>query len=111
MAGTEASEFGCNLDGVQATAAQLSGVHNSLEHFDKNADAHAGDIGSSVIQQALQEFYDESSDQREKITGSVGALASMLQGVYDGVVQVDNALAGSLPDIPPAKAETTGQHA
>ncbi len=97
----QSGTFACNLDAVEATARQLRDVLDELQHFDDRDDAYAGALASQRIRSALDEFQEESSDQRKKITDSVDALAQMLQGLADGVRQVDTALAESLPDIPP----------
>jgi hypothetical protein len=93
-----AAVFACNVDAVEATARQLGRVFDELSNFDRRDDAHAGDLASGPIRNALHEFYDDSSDQREKITDSVKGLRDMLQGLAQGVRDVDKALADSLPD-------------
>lgn len=77
--------FACNLEAVEATAGQLGRVFDELSNFDRRDDAHAGDLASSPIRTALHDFYDDSSDQREKITDSVKGLRDMLQGLAQGV--------------------------
>jgi hypothetical protein len=94
----QASSFGCNVAAVEATARQLHQVLDELRNFNRRDDAFAGALSSDAIQAALNDFHHDSSDQREKITGSVEALGKMLQGLADGVREVDRALAGSLPD-------------
>jgi hypothetical protein len=93
-----AGSFGCNLAAVDATARQLRQVLDELRNFNRRDDEFAGALSSGRIQAALNKFYADSSDQRKKITGSVEALGNMLQGLADGVREVDKALAGSLPD-------------
>jgi hypothetical protein len=90
--------FACNVEAVEATAKQLGRVFDELSNFDRRDDAHAADLSSSPIRNALHDFYDDSSDQREKITESVKGLRDMLQALAQGVRDVDNALADSLPD-------------
>lgn len=97
--------FRCNLEEVERTAGQLSSVRDELDHFDDRGDAYAGALASGLIQSALDDFYKNSSDQRKKITDSVSALQKMLQGLADGVRDVDEALYKSLPDAP---AKTSG---
>lgn len=106
MGGTSRStSFGCNIEAVQATAQQLDSVLDELRDFPRRDDEYSGQLASRKISGALDEFHKESSDQREKIKGSVEALARMLHGLADGVRQVDTALAGSLPDPEKAAAE------
>jgi hypothetical protein len=94
----QAGSFGCNVAAVEATARQLHQVLDELRNFNRRDDAFAGALSSRAIQAALNDFYDDSSDQRKKIMGSVEGLEKMLQGLADGVREVDKALAGSLPD-------------
>lgn len=99
MGGTpQSGVFGCNLEAVVATARQLRDVLDELRQFGQRDDSYAGALASPPIGGALDEFHDESSDQREKIKSSVEALAQMLQGLADGVRDVDRALADSLPE-------------
>ena len=99
--------FACNVEAVEATAKQLDRVFDELSNFDRRDDAHAADLASSPIRNALQDFYDDSSDQRDKIKESVKGLRDMLQALAQGVREVDGALAASLPDgtTDPAAAE------
>jgi hypothetical protein len=90
--------FGCNLEAVDTTAKQLSQVFDELEHFDGRDDLHAGDLASNKIQNALHHFYTDSSDQRKKVKDSVKGLRDILQGLAQGVRDVDATLADSLPD-------------
>jgi hypothetical protein len=98
--------FACNVEAVEATARQLGRVFDELSNFDRRDDAHAGDLSSSPIRNALHDFYDDSSDQREKITDSVKGLRDMLQGLAQGVREVDKVLTDSLPDGTAAPAST-----
>jgi hypothetical protein len=93
--------FACNLEAVDATAHQLGGVLDELKNFKSRDDAYAAALASEPIRSALDHFSDDSSDQRDKITGSVEALRDMLQGLAQGVRDVDAALAGSLPEAEP----------
>jgi hypothetical protein len=95
-----ADRFGCDLDAVEATARQLGQVLDELEHFDSRDDSHAGDLASGRIQSALHSFYEDSSDQRKKVTDSVKGLRDILDGLADGVRQLDQGLADALPDQP-----------
>jgi hypothetical protein len=99
MGGTpQSGTFACNVEAVDATAQRLRDVLDELQHFGDRDDAYDGALASQPIRSALDHFYDDSSDQRDKVKGSVEALAQMLQGLVDGVRQVDKALYDSLPD-------------
>jgi hypothetical protein len=100
--------FGCNVEAVETTAQQLSGVLDELKNFKSRDDEYAAALASNPIHSALDHFSDDSSDQRDKITGSVEALRDMLQGLAQGVHDVDQALAGSLPDAEPVPASSGG---
>jgi hypothetical protein len=104
--------FACNVEAVEATVQQLGGVLDELENFRSEDDAHAGDLSSNPIRSALDRFYQDSSDQRDKITDSVQALHDMLQALAQGVRDVDQALTASLPDAqapgPQVPATTAG---
>lgn len=91
--------FSCNLDAVDATITRLQRVLRELDDFTKRNDGLGNPLASDKISDALRGFSDGSSDQREKVKGSVEALTAMLKGLADGVRQVDSALAGSLPDV------------
>jgi archaellum component FlaC len=93
-----AGVFGCNLDAVDLTAKQLAQVHDELEHFDNRGDQHVADLASNKIQNALHHFYTDSSDQRKKVKDSVKGLRDILQGLAQGVRDIDSTLADSLPD-------------
>lgn len=96
----QSTAFGCNLEAVEATAASLRLVLDELKNFSNRDDFYAASLASNDIRQALEDFSSDSSDHRDKITGSVDALAAMLEGVASGVREVDRALAGSIPDVP-----------
>src|SRR5690349_4287452 len=51
--------FACNVEAVEATARQLGRVFDELSNFDRRDDAHAGDLASSPIRNALHDFYDD----------------------------------------------------
>lgn len=94
-----AQVFSCNLDAVDATVERLGRVLTELGEFTKRTGEYEGTLASSKISNALHDFDKNSSEQRDKLKGSVEALHAMLKGLADGVRQVDTALAGSLPDI------------
>jgi uncharacterized protein YukE len=94
----QSGSFGCNLEAVETTARQLRDVLAELRQFKNRDDSYAGALASRPIGSALDDFHNDSSDQREKIESSVEALAQMLQGLADGVREVDKALADSLPE-------------
>jgi hypothetical protein len=99
MGGTpQSGTFACNVEAVDATAQRLRDVLDELQHFGDRDDAYQGALASQPIRSALNRFYRNSSDQRKKIKDSVDSLAQMLQGLADGVRQVDKALYDSLPD-------------
>jgi hypothetical protein len=99
MGGTpQSGTFACNVEAVDATAQRLRDVLDELQHFGDRDDAYQGALASQPIRSALDHFYRNSSDQRKKIKDSVDSLAQMLQGLADGVRQVDKALHDSLPD-------------
>ncbi len=102
----QSGSFGCNLEAVDATARQLREVLDELRHFDDRDDSYAGALASPPIRSALDEFHRDSSDQRDKVKGSVEALAQMLQSLADGVRQVDKALSDSLSQ--PTTGTTAG---
>jgi hypothetical protein len=92
--------FACDIDAVEATAGKLDRVLDDLRSSGARDDGYANALASPRrIEPALQKFRDNSSDEREKIAGSVEALARMLHGLVNGVREVDAALAGSLPDV------------
>jgi uncharacterized protein YukE len=107
---TTSGIFACNLDAVDATAKQLDQVYDELQNFSRRDDSQAGDLASAKIQNALQDFYDDSSDQREKITDAVKGLRDILKGLAQGVRDVDSSLAGALadPQAPGPAAQAVG---
>jgi hypothetical protein len=102
--------FACNVEAVEATARQLGRVFDELSNFDRRDDAHAADLSSSPIRNALQDFYDDSSDQRDKIKDSVKGVRDMLQALAQGVRDIDTTLAGALEEgaAAPVAADRAG---
>lgn len=93
---------------VDVTVQQLSGVLDELKNFKSREDEYAAALASDPIRSALDHFSDDASDQRDKITGSVEVLRDMLQGLAQGVRDVDAALAGFLPDAEPDPVASPG---
>lgn len=93
-----ATDFGCNLEAVEQTATELKTVVDELNGFKSRSDEFHEALQSRTIEGAVRHFADDSSDFREKVSGTIDALQRMLQGVVDGVRSIDKGLTESLPD-------------
>jgi hypothetical protein len=59
-------------------------------------DRYDGATGSSAIEGALEEFFSESSDNREKMDELLKRASGLLRGLAEGVESVDTGLTDSL---------------
>lgn len=104
-----AREFGCNLEAVDRTSSQLKTVADELKGFHGRSDEFHWALVSGKIEDAIREFSKDSSDFRDKVSGTITALHEMLQGVVDGVRSIDRGLTESLPDAEELKLPAQGK--
>lgn len=93
-----ATEFGCNLEAVERTASQLAKVVEELRGFHDRGGEYHWALVSDKIENAVRDFSNDSSDFRDKVSGTIEALQKMLQGLAEGVRNIDDGLAKSLPE-------------
>lgn len=92
MAGT----FGADPQVAGQMSAQLAQIRSAMTSMDRTFDNYGGATGSTRVAEALQEFFSESSDNREKMDGLLERAAGLLGGLAEGTTSVDTALRDSL---------------
>ncbi len=100
-------EFGCDLDAVDATVDQLTQVADELANFASRDDSYAAALASDRIQNALNDFHNDSSDRRGKLEESVTAITEMLRALATGVREIDTAFAEALPEAQQVAMDVT----
>ena len=88
--------FGCNPAVAGQIAQQLNGIKSSLEAFGQDKRPFEGVTGSQRVEKALNDFFSDSSDSRDKMRGLLDRAAGLLGGLAEGTTGVDQGLAGSL---------------
>jgi len=94
-----ADRFGCDLGAVERTATQLGTVANEMRTFGSRRDEFATSLRSDIIQNAIRQFEDDSSDHRDKVVQAIDALKKVLDGLIDGCRTVDEALSAGLAEF------------
>lgn len=91
-----AEKFGANAKLAGQVSGELSNIRSNMKSMGDMFDRYDGATGSSRIEEALEEFFSESSDNREKMDGLLKRGAGLLRGLSDGVEAADAALVKNL---------------
>jgi hypothetical protein len=92
MAGT----FGANPQVAGQVSGELAGIRSEMQGLGKIFDGYRGATGSKRVEGALNDFYEDSSDSREKLDKLLERASGLLRGLSEGTIAVDNGLADSL---------------
>lgn len=92
MAGT----FGCDPQAAGRMSGELAQIRSGMTAMGRIFDRYDGATGSGRIERALEEFFAQSSDNREKMDGLLERASGLLAGLAEGTTSVDKGLAGSL---------------
>lgn len=99
-----AEVFAANLTAVDELAGDLTRILSELRSLDSVFDGYDGSLGSGRVEDALNGFYNDSSEARRKIEGLVESVRDMLGSVSSGSRQVDTDLRNSFDQPAPAAA-------
>lgn len=91
-----AETFGGNPQVADQMSRQLAQIRSEMTSMGRIFDGYEGATGSGRIEDALREFFSESSDNREKMDGLLERASGLLRGLADGTNEVDQALVTSL---------------
>ena len=97
MAGsTKASSFGANPRAASEVSRELSRIRSEMGTLAKGRGDLKGVTGSKSVEEALDRFFSESSDNRKAMDELLKGASSLLRALADGTTSVDQALAGAL---------------
>ena len=99
-----ADAFAANLTAVDQLAADLSQILADVRSLNSIFDGYDGSLGSGQVEDALNRFYNDSSEARRKVEGLVESVRDMLTSVASGSRQVDTDLRNSFDQPAPAQA-------
>jgi hypothetical protein len=85
-----------DLDGLDAFAAQLNRITDTMDATRRLIDAARSDLGSSDVAHALDRFEDRWDDGRQKIEDNGKTLATMVTESTKAYRKADSELTSSL---------------
>lgn len=91
-----ADKFGANPQAAGQMAADLAEIRSAMKGMGATFDRYDDAVGSARISEALDEFFSESSDNREAMDGLLNRASRMLRGLDDGTTSIDHELAKAL---------------
>ena len=98
-----ADRFRCNPQVAAEMSRQLSQVRADVGSLGDAIDRSGSETGSPRIQDALHDFFHDSSDSREKLDKLLERAAGMLAGLAEGTTTLDSGLSDALdPQQAPA---------
>lgn len=100
-----ADKFGADPQVAGEMSKELAGIRSDMGAIRGLFDGYDGATGSARVESALDDFYTDSSDSREKLDQLLERAAGLLGGLAEGTTSVDKGLAGSLTPRDGAGAE------
>jgi hypothetical protein len=91
-----AEKFGANPRAAGDMSSELARVRSAMRGMGSTFDRYDDAVGSARVAEALDQFFSESSDNRESMDGLLKRASGMLRGLHDGTTSVDDGLAGAL---------------
>lgn len=91
-----AEKFSADPQVAGDVARELNRIRTDMRSLGRTIDRYDDVTGSARVQAALHDFFDDSSDNREKLDGLLERAAGMLRGLAEGTTSVDKGLAGAL---------------
>jgi hypothetical protein len=91
-----AGAFGCDPQVAGQVAGELARVRSDMGSTARAFDGYEQVTGSRRVAAALDRFFAESSDNREKMERLLERASGLLGGLAEGTVAVDRGLAGAL---------------
>lgn len=85
-----------DLDGLEQFASTLENVRKTMDGTRKLFDSYTGDLGSSKVADALDDFDSNWHDGRKEINGQLQGLAKMADGAVKSLRQTDAKLGTEL---------------
>lgn len=92
MAGT----FGCDQQAADRMSGELAQIRSDMASMGRIFQGYDGATGSKGIEGALEGFFSDSSDNREKMDALLERASGLLGGLAEGTAAVDKSLADSL---------------
>jgi hypothetical protein len=91
-----AERFSADPPAAGQVSKELAEIRSAMGSMGRTFDGFDGAVGSSAIEEALEEFFSESSDNRESMEKLLKRASGLLRGLAEGTTSVDGGLAGSL---------------
>ena len=79
-----ARTFGCDRQAASQMSTELAQIRSDMTAMGRIFDGYHGATGSGRIEQALAEFFSDSSDNREKMDGLLERASGLLAGLAEG---------------------------
>lgn len=95
--------FGSDPQVAEQMSGELADIRSAIASMGRVFEGFEGATASARIEEALGEFFSESSDYRENMDGLLERASGLLAGLAEGTTAVDEGLATSLEpeDAPP----------
>ena len=92
-----AGTFGANPAAAMQASRELARIRSDMGSLASGGRAgFEGVTGSGRVEEALDHFFSESSDNRENMDKLLERSAGLLQGLAEGTTSVDRAMADAL---------------
>ena len=104
-----AERFGADPQVAAEVARELAAIRADMTATGELFAGYRGATGSERVESALDDFYADSSDNREKMDQLLERASALLRGLAEGTAAVDQGLVGSLEPAPaPAAPAAAG---
>jgi hypothetical protein len=91
-----ANTFGANPQAAMQASRELAQIRSDLSALAGGRAGFEGVTGSSRVEEALDRFFSESSDNRENMDKLLERSAGLLRSLAEGTASVDRAMADAL---------------
>jgi hypothetical protein len=97
-----ADRFKANPQIAGQVARELDQIRADMGSLGETLSGYDDATGSREVQDALEDFFGDSSDNREKMNKLLERAAGLLDGLAEGATNLDRNLAGSLTSREPS---------
>ena len=91
-----AEVFGVATEAVRQASQELAQIRSDMASLASNRSGFEGVTGSNRVEDALNSFFSDSSDNREKMDKLLERSSGLLKGLAEGTASIDRAMAGAL---------------
>ncbi|HEY8201099.1 MAG TPA: hypothetical protein VII47_07075 [Actinomycetota bacterium] len=91
-----ADVFGVATQAVGQASQELAQIRSDMASLADNRSGFEGVTGSNRVEDALSNFFSDSSDNREKMDKLLERSSGLLKSLAEGTASIDRAMAGAL---------------